>query len=75
MHTSKESESVNFAVQNVISAAQSLPCRDASKLLHGFLLIAGGDQFPEIRALYQTLNSCEQQLDLIAQKTKGEDVR
>lgn len=66
--TPDETSDVNFAVRNLLEVAQKLPCRDAVKLLHGFLLVAGPDEFPEIRALFRNLHGCDAQLELLAKK-------
>lgn len=63
-----EAADVAFVVRNLVMQAKQMPCREAAKLLRGFILIAGPDDFPEIRALFQSLNACDQQLELLAAK-------
>jgi hypothetical protein len=64
----EESEAVNFLAARVLAEARQLPCKDAAKLLHGFLVIAGNEYFPEVRALYSTLHHCDAQLQLLTEK-------
>lgn len=68
--TPDETEAVKFAVQTIINAARKMPCRDAAKLVRGLLLVSGPDAFPELRDLFQHLNHCDQQLELIMVRTQ-----
>lgn len=68
--TPEEIESVNFAVQTIINAAIKMPCRDAAKLIRGLLLVSGPEAFPELRDLFQHLNHCDLQLELLMVRTQ-----
>jgi hypothetical protein len=69
MLTPSEQSDVDFLVATLSSAARSLPCRDAAKLLRGFLAATDSDSFAQLRALHRSLAACDQQLELLI--TKG----
>lgn len=68
MNHPDDTQCIEFTAAQLLALARQMPCREAAKLLRGFLILADASQFPEIRALYQSLNDCGQQLDLLASR-------
>lgn len=64
--TEDEVDPVNFAVDSIVELAKEMPCSDATRLLRGFLILAGdSDSFGEIQKLYQSFAHTHAQLELI----------
>ncbi|CAN5547839.1 hypothetical protein BH09VER1_BH09VER1_24780 [soil metagenome] len=66
MSTITDDLAVKTLVQRTVSDALNMPCREALVLLRGLIALGGEHEaIDPVRSAYVSLNTCEQQLELI----------
>lgn len=64
-----EDSAIEALVRHTVATALTLPCREATKLLKGLLILGGEHPALElVRVAYHGLHTSEQQLELLAKQ-------